>query len=314
MKKQKTINKKINKKNYILDNLTLSKLLGALVTALLVASLKYYISGNFTFNYSDFYNNVGIGLLAWTLKTGITGWFTEHLVIRGINFNLRELIYDHDTIKIGDTSIDIESKPKLYYAMDSEDDMNKRLNKGKGIDRKLHPTYDSVNYPLNPEANNDTLNKGKEVVESTESTNSNRITWSKLYPGMDKSSMFPPQGTNPGPGFNVPGGEVPIGDSICQHIDYNTRILSQLKKMDLETAIEQRNNNFMLAKVMESKLEYAKNALSNIPTIITTEYEFNLKNQILKDLDSLSKNKNRAEARIILLTSRIDFIENQIKK
>jgi hypothetical protein len=49
--------------------------------------------------------------------------------------------------------------------------------------------------------------------------------------------VFFPQRINPAPGFNVPGGEVPITDPICQHIDYNTRILSQFKTMDLETAI-----------------------------------------------------------------------------
>jgi hypothetical protein len=107
---------------------------------------------------------------------------------------------------------------------------------------------------------------------------------------------------------------VPIRDEICQHIDYSTHILSQFKKMDLETAIEQRNNNLIFVKVIETKLDYAKNALSKVPTIPTTEYEFRLKNQILRDLDSLSRDKVRAEARAILLTSRIQFIEGQMNK
>jgi len=48
---------------------------------------------------------------------------------------------------------------------------------------------------------------------------------------------------NPGAGFNVPGGEVPIRDEICKHIDYNSHILKQFKTMDLEVAMVQRHNN-----------------------------------------------------------------------
>jgi hypothetical protein len=53
--------------------------------------------------------------------------------------------------------------------------------------------------------------------------------------------VFFPKTINPGPGFNVPGGEVPIRDEICKHIDYNSHILNQFKKMDLKTALEQRD-------------------------------------------------------------------------
>gem|GEM_PF-1299545 len=129
---------------------------------------------------------------------------------------------------------------------------------------------------------------------------------------MDPASVFFPQKINPGPGFNVPGGEVPIRDEICKHIDYNTHILSQFKKMDLKTAIQQRDNNLNLIKIMQEKLDFANNALSKVPTIPTTEYEFKLKNQILKDLDELNRNKVRAEARATLLNSRIQFIEIKI--
>ena len=130
---------------------------------------------------------------------------------------------------------------------------------------------------------------------------------------MDLESLLPKR-TNPGPGFNVPGGKVPYNDQIVQHLDYNTHYLSHFKKMDLETAIEQRNNNLLLIRITEGKLDYAKNTLSKIPTIPTTEYEFRLKNQILSDLDTLNKNKIKAEARATLLTSRIEFIEAKINK
>jgi hypothetical protein len=132
--------------------------------------------------------------------------------------------------------------------------------------------------------------------------------------GVEPSSVFFSMRTNPGPGFNVPGGEVPIRDEICKHIDYNTHILSQFKKMDLETAVGQRNNNLMFINVLETKMGFAQNVFSKIPAIPTTEYEFKLKNQILSDLDKLSRDKVRAEARVTLLTSRIQFIESKINK
>ena len=70
----------------------------------------------------------------------------------------------------------------------------------------------------------------------------------------------------------------------------------------------------MFISVLESKLNFARNAFSKIPAIPTTEYEFKLKNQILRDLDKLSLDKTRAEARTTLLTSRIQFIEGKINK
>lgn len=84
--------------------------------------------------------------------------------------------------------------------------------------------------------------------------------------------------------------------------------------MDLETAVEQRNNYLLYIRVIETKLDYARNALSKVPSTPTTEYEFRLKNQILRDLDSLSRDKVRAEARATLVNSRIEFIEIQINK
>jgi hypothetical protein len=49
--------------NYILANFTLAKFLAAVITALLVASLKYSISGSLHIEYSDFLNNAGLALL-----------------------------------------------------------------------------------------------------------------------------------------------------------------------------------------------------------------------------------------------------------
>jgi membrane protein DedA with SNARE-associated domain len=49
--------------NYILANFTLAKFLAAVITALVVASLKYYISGSLHIEHSDFLNNVSVALL-----------------------------------------------------------------------------------------------------------------------------------------------------------------------------------------------------------------------------------------------------------
>jgi hypothetical protein len=304
--------------NYILANFTLAKFLAAVITALLVASLKYSISGSLHIEYSDFLNNVGIALLGWILNTGMIDLLTEHLGIKGINFNLKQFIYDYDTMKAGLGSSIEDPKSKLYHAMDSDEESNsmKGLDKGKGIDRESHPFYDrdALSGGAVTDAETKPLDKGKEVVQPTEPMEPHMFTWSRVFPGVDPASVFFPKKINPGAGFNVPGGEVPIRDEICRHIDYNTHILSQFKKMDLGTAIEQRNNNLLFVRVIEGKLDFAKNTLEKVPTIPTTEHEFRLKNQILRDIDSLNRDKVRAEARATLLTSRIEFIEGQINK
>ena len=304
--------------NYILANFTLAKFLAAVITALLVAFLKYSISGSLHIEYSDFLNNAGITLLGWTLNTGMVDLLTKHLGIKGINFNLKQFIYGYDTMKAGLGSSTEDPKSKLYHAMESDEESNpvKRLDKGKGVDQESHPFYDRDTLSGGAVADTETrsLDKGKEVVQPTEPVEPHMFTWSRVFPGADPTSVFFPKKINPGAGFNVPGGEVPIRDEICRHIDYNTHILNQFKKMDLETAIEQRNNNLLFVRVIEGKLDFAKNALEKVPTIPTTEHEFRLKNQILRDLDSLNRDKVRAEARATLLTSRIEFIEGQINK
>jgi hypothetical protein len=121
--------------------------------------------------------------------------------------------------------------------------------------------------------------------------------------------VFFPKTINPGPGFNVPGGEVPIRDDICKHIDYNSHILSQFKKMDLKTAIEQRDNYLKYIQVINQKTSYAQETLSKVPEIPTNNYEHRLKNTILRDLQDLNMQKVRAEAKATLLNSRIEFIQ-----
>jgi hypothetical protein len=218
-----------------------------------------------------------------------------------------------DTMKIGGNPTNVEYKPKLYNAMDldEEPDSGKKLDKGKGIDREAHPNYDS-NSGVSTGIFNSELqasNKGKEVASTSEPP---FAALSRVFPGVDPMSVFFPKKINPGPGFNVPGGEVPIRDEICKHIDYNSHILNQFKKMDLETAVEQRNNYLKFVQILDHKIAYAQGINAKIPTIPTTEHEFRLRNQIMRDLEGLNRDKIRSEAKATLLTSRIQFIEIQM--
>jgi hypothetical protein len=297
--------------------ITWAKILGALTTIIIVALIKYIISGSFHIEYCDFSNNVLIGLLGWTVNTSLTGILTEYLNIKGLNLNLYQIFFGKDSIKMGGESLSDINKPKykLYNAMESDDELdgNKRINKGKGVDKEVHPFYTGSIGPDKGTPEGDTLpmDKGKQTSSAIEPPFS---TWSRIFPGVDPASVFFPKKINPGPGFNVPGGEVPIRDDICQHIDYNSHVLNQFKQMDLETAVSQRNNYLTRIRVIDSKLDYAKEAFSRVPVIPTTEYEFKLKNQIIYDLETMNKEKIRSEARAVLLNSRIEFIEIQINK
>lgn len=274
---------------------TLAKFCGAILTVTILASIKYLISGSFHIEYCDFFNNIGIGLLGWTLNTGIIGWLTEYLGIKGINFNLSHFLFGMDTMDLGDKSSPKveEFKPKLYNAMDvdSEPESEPKPDKGKGVDKELHP-----NHP------------------SHRGVNSNfwvSDAGSRPFPSWNPTIVPLPKKIIDDPGFNVPGGVVPILDEICKHIDYNSHILNQFRRMDLEKAIEQRNNYVNFCRIMDEKIAYAHSVYQKIPTIPTTEYEFQLKNQIEKDVEGLNREKIRSEAKATLLNSRIQFIEAQ---
>lgn len=307
--------------HFFFYNFTLAKFLGGFITILFVASLKYYLSGTFYIEYNEFFYNVGIGLSGWTLNTGLISLFTEYLGIKGLNFNLYQFIYGFDTVEGGDGSLLKDFKPKLFNAMDidGESDSNKSSDKGKGIDKKVHPNYDknTVSDGGGGIGESKPLDKSKireMLAECPKPVEPHMVTWSKAFPNTDPSFLFKPKGINPGPGFNVPGGEVPIRDDICQHIDHNSHILNQFKRMDLETALEQKKNNLLFVDVLNIKLNHARNALSQIPTVPATERDFFLKKKILWDLDQLNQDRVRAEARATLLNSRIEFIEGQINK
>lgn len=328
----------------ILYSFTMAKLLSAIVTCIIVAFCKYLYSGNLIMiDWSDFFCNFSLGLLSWTSSTCFKDLFSSYLDTK--NFNLHQLLFGLNTHKMGnETNID-EFKPKLYNSMDNsendpmdmdivEDNQGEYLNKGKGVERKPYPNFDGdkcVQETSGSDNDNKSLDKGKGIdrrvhpnpdeykpTEATplmpQATEPPLSIWKKVYPGIDPADVFFPKRVNPGPGFNVPGGVVPIRDDICQHIDYNTHILNQFRKMDLETAIEQRNNNIKLVETLNHKLAFAQNALSKIPETPTTDYERRLKAKILSDLEGLNSTKVRSEARQTLLLSRIEFIQIEVNK
>ena len=301
--------------NTLLVNFTLAKFAGAFVTIIIVAFIKYMVSGNFYIEYCEFLNNVAIGLLGWTINTTAISWFSEYLGIKGINFNLKQFLYGYYTMGVGDSSTVKYVKPKLYNAMESqeESDLSKQINKGKGIDKGF--------YEGSGESEIKPLDKGKGIDRKVHRielgpghcTEPPFVTWSKNFPGVDPASIFFPKTINPGPGFNVPGGEVPLRDEICKHIDYNSHILNQFKKMDLKTAIEQRDNYLKCIEVLNKKTLYAQETLSKVPEIPTNEHEHKLKSKILWDLQDLNMKRVRAEAKTTLLNSRIEFIQINTK-
>jgi hypothetical protein len=274
---------------------TLAKFTGALVTITLVALIKYMVSGNLHIDFCEFGNNVAIGLLSWTINTAAIGWLYDYFGLKGINFNLKQLLYGYDKMGGGDSSSLKDFKPKLFNAMESADgrDPSQPTDKGKGID--------IGNTGSNEDSEAKPLDKGKGIDK--------KLHPIELGPGVDPASVFFPKTINPGPGFNVPGGEVPLRDEICKHIDYNSHILNQFKKMDLKTAIEQRDNYLRYIQVINTKTSYAQETLSKVPEIPTSLYEHRLKNTILRDLHDLNQQKVRAEAKATLLNSRIEFIE-----
>jgi hypothetical protein len=301
--------------NTMLVNFTLAKFTGALVTIILVALIKYLITGNLHIEYCEFWNNVAIGLFGWTINTATISLLSEYFGIKGINFNLKQFLYGYDTMGAGNDYTSKDFKAKLYNAMESDDgsDPSKQLDKGKGIDKGYNEGND--------ESGAKPLDKGKGIDRRVHRielgpghcTEPPFVTWSRVFPGLDPASVFFPKTINPGPGFNVPGGEVPIQDEICKHIDYNSHILNQFKKMDLKTAIEQRDNYLKYLQVINQKITYAQETLSKVPETPTNDYEHRLKNTILRDLHELNVQRIRSEAKATLLNSRIEFIQINIK-
>lgn len=119
--------------NAVLSNFTVAKFLAALITALLLAGIKFSISGNFHVSWQDYYLNVFLSLSAWVINTGIVGGLTELLNFRNLNVNLYEVINGENKVKMGgDINAADISKPKLYNAMDGNTGDQSSVSGGQG--------------------------------------------------------------------------------------------------------------------------------------------------------------------------------------
>jgi hypothetical protein len=143
--------------NTILVSFTLAKFTSAFVTIIVVAMIKYIISGNFHIEYSEFWNNVAIGLYGWTINTACLTWFSKYFGIKGFNFNLKQFFFGYDTMGAGDSPTSKDFKPKLYNAMESDDvsDPSKQIDKGKGIDKGYNGGNDESEAKSMNEGNSD---------------------------------------------------------------------------------------------------------------------------------------------------------------
>jgi len=325
--------------------ITLDKLLALLFGAIFLASLKYAISGCLSVSWEDFNLNFSLAFIGAVFRFIVKELLFEHLSIKGVNYNIDQLLFGLNKHKMG-PDLDLgEFKPRLYNSMDideepgldksldkgkgvshdsdrmsisgdsdngkpldkgkgvsqdnissdeeSSGDKTKRLDKGKGVDRNMHPNHpsfrnDGIPYAVSPFGFSNSINQG---------------TTTNYMPN------FPPK-TNPGPGFNVPGGIVPIRDEICKYIDYNSHILRQFRTMDLETAAEQRDNNLKSIEVLKKKLEFGqiKLATEGIGEVPRNEQEAWLKQKIASEAEWIYDKIARAEARQTLLLSRIEYI------
>lgn len=292
MKKINTIyNRQIVK--IILSNFTLANFISASFTIISVAIFKYLYYVEFFSGYTYPLNDIALVLLSWLVNSRVISLLSDYWGIKGINSYLTVFNFGLDKIKGGVSSYEEVKWNKYSNPMQSSEN----VDKGKGIDL-------GEDLPLDK-------GKGKEVEPTLAPLG---FTWSQVFPGVDPASVFFPPKINPGPGFNVPGGEVPITDEICKHIDYNTHFLKQFKNMDLNTAIQQRNAYLANSKLINGRLAFAQDALTKVPVNPTNDYDIRLRNQILRDLERMVNEKIRLEARATLIGSRIDFIESRIKK
>lgn len=275
----------------------------------------------------------------------------EHLTVKGINYNIDQLFFGLNRLKMGGEHDLGEFKPKLYNCMDTdgkssidkafdkgkgpmqdsdrmslnsesgnENELNKEktppltknpsdeedypnkpqlLDKGKGIDRRMHPNH--------PSFQNELGERKAPIFDFSNNTNSGSTN-----PHLPN---FPPK-TNPGPGFNVPGGIVPIRDEICKHIGYNSHILRQFRTMDLETAIEQRDNMIKQVEVLKKKIEfgYIKLANEGVGDIPRNDFDVWLMRKVVGEREWLQDQIAKSEGRQTLLLSRIEFIINEENK
>lgn len=332
--------------------ITLDKLFGLFLGALFFASLKYAISGCLSINWEDFNLNFSLAFIGGIFRSLVNELLFEYLNLKGVNYNIDQLLFGLNKQKMGSGNDLGEFKPRLYNPMDIDDEpsLGQSLDKGKGVSQDLSGMSGSTNSgndkPLDKvknfsednnssgeESNGDKtkrLDKGKGVDRRNIRPNDPRfiddgipytkypIAWNDVGTGTYTTAYMPnfPPKINPGPGFNVPGGVVPIRDEICRHIEWNSHVLTQFRNMDLETAIEQYNNNLKMIEVQKRKLEFGqiKLAKEGVGQVPMNDHHLWLINKVESEAKWLNENIVRGEGRNTLLLSRIEFIQIEESK
>ena len=115
--------------------LTLDKIIGLIVGVLIMAILKYIISGGFSINWNEFNLNVTLGICGGIIRIFVKESLNEYLNIKGTNYSLYQLLYGLEKQKLGYSGDLADFKPKLYNSMDSHGESSKGdyLDKGKGV-------------------------------------------------------------------------------------------------------------------------------------------------------------------------------------
>ena len=65
--------------------LSLDKIMGLVIGALILASLKYIISGSFSINWDEFNLNATLGICGGIIRIFVKEYLSEYLNIKGIN-------------------------------------------------------------------------------------------------------------------------------------------------------------------------------------------------------------------------------------
>jgi hypothetical protein len=144
-------------------NFTFARFLAAFITIVVIAFIKYSISGNFYLDLSDFWGNVATGLLAWTINNGIFNIFTEYLGIKGINFNLHNLFYGFDKIKVNVISHTENNKSFVKLSNTNsvvfdDDESTSNSNSVKAEDYNNHSDEEKYSCPYPPNSPSPILN------------------------------------------------------------------------------------------------------------------------------------------------------------
>lgn len=248
--------------------------MSASLTIILVALAKYFVFGGLILDPRDLISNITLGFWAWGANTSITSWATHFFYVKGFKFNLKELFFGYDKMADGPASFFEDNKPA----------------------HKLYSAMESN------EESGESSNKEKEIYK-----------YSSFLGDSNETTVLPKR-IKPGPGFNTPGGDVPAADPIRAQFDWNTHLVTQIKGMSLETAVEQKFAVAKLLHVIKGKLDFANSVLPQIPANTTDPQEIAVRNKILRDIESLTKDGQKVEARATLINSRLEFIDSKINK